>query len=70
MKKICLIVQTKSDVKNIRGVDTSKSSKIISLASLKSKVDESDIDKLKTVWTDLIKLNDLVDKGVFKGTLL
>ena len=70
MKKICLIIQTKSDVKNIRGVDTSKSSKIISLASLKSKVDESDIDKLKTVWTDLIKLNDLVHKGVFKGTLL
>lgn len=70
MKKICLIIQIKSDVKNIRGVDTSKSSKIISLASLKSKVDESDIDKLKTVWTDLIKLNDLVDKGVFKGTLL
>ena len=70
MKKICRIIQIKSDVKNIRGVDTSKSSKIISLASLKSKVDESDIDKLKTVWTDLIKLNDLVDKGVFKGTLL
>ena len=70
MKKICLIIQIKSDVKNIRGVDTSKSSKIISLASLKSKADESDIDKLKTVWTDLIKLNDLVDKGVFKGTLL
>ena len=70
MKKICLIIQIKSDVKNIRGVDTSKSSKIISLASLKSKVDESDIDKIKTVWTDLIKLNDLVDNGVFKGTLL
>lgn len=70
MKKICLIIQIKSDVKNIRGVDTSKFSKIISLASLKSKVDESDIDKLKTVWTDLIKLNDLVDNGVFKGTLL
>ena len=70
MKNICLIIQIKSDVKNIRGVDTSKSSKIISLASLKSKVDESDIDKLKTVWTDLIKLNDLVDNGIFKGTLL
>ena len=70
MKKICLIIQTKSDVKNITGVDTSKFSKIISLASLKSKVDELDIDKLKTVWTDLIKLNDLVDNGIFKGTLL
>ena len=70
MKKICLIIQIKSDVKNITGVDTSKFSKIISLASLKSKVDELDIDKLKTVWTDLIKLNDLVDNGIFKGTLL
>ena len=57
-------------MKNITGVDTSKFSKIISLASLKSKVDELDIDKLKTVWTDLIKLNDLVDNGIFKGTLL
>ena len=54
-------------MKNITGVDTSKFSKIISLASLKSKVDELDIDKLKT---DLIKLNDLVDNGIFKGTLL
>ena len=70
MKKICLIIQIKSDVKNITGLDTSKFSKIISLASLKSKVDELDIDKLKTVWTDLIKLNDLVDNGIFKGTLL
>ena len=70
MKKICLIIQIKSDVKNITGVDTSKFSKIISLASLKSKVDELDIDKLKTVWTDLIKLNDLVDNGIFIGTLL
>ena len=70
MKKICLIIQIKSDVKNITGIDTSKFSKIISLASLKSKVDELDIDKLKTVWTDLIKLNDLVDNGIFKGTLL
>ena len=70
MKKICLIIQIKSYVKNITGVDTSKFSKIISLASLKSKVDELDIDKLKTVWTDLIKLNDLVDNGIFKGTLL
>ena len=70
MKKICLIIQIKSDVKNITGVDTSKFPKIISLASLKSKVDELDIDKLKTVWTDLIKLNDLVDNGIFKGTLL
>ena len=50
-------------------VDTLKSVKKVGLASLKSKVDELDINKLKIVPTDLIKLSDLVDNGIFKKTV-
>ena len=46
-----------------------KSAKKVGLASLKSKVDELDINKLKIVPTDLIKLSDLVDNGIFKKTV-
>ena len=59
----------KSNAKNIPDVDTLKSAKKVGLASLKSKVDELDINKLKIVQTDSIKLSDLVDNGVFKKTV-
>ena len=38
---------TKADLKNEIGVDTSKFAKKVDLASLRSNVDELDIDKLK-----------------------
>lgn len=59
----------KSNAKNIPDVDTLKSAKKVGLASLKSKVDELDINKLKIVQTDSIKLSDLVDNGIFKKTV-
>ena len=40
---------TKSDLKNAKGVDTSKFSKKVDLANLKSNADTLDIDKLKNV---------------------
>ena len=47
---------TKSDLKNETGVDTSKFAKNVDLASLKSNVDKSDIDKLKNVLSGLSSL--------------
>ena len=40
---------TKADLKNAKGVDTSKFAKNVDLANLKSNVDKLDIDKLKNV---------------------
>ena len=52
----------KSDLKNATGVDTSSFAEKTDLASLKSNVDELDIDKLRNVWTNLINLKSKVDK--------
>ena len=41
-----------------------------SLNNLKTKVDELDVGKLKTVPTDLKKLSDAVDNDVVKNTKL
>ena len=47
---------TKADLKNAAGVNTSDFAKKTDLASLKSDVDKLDIDKLKNVPTNLIKI--------------
>ena len=47
---------TKTDLKNATGVDISKFAKKVDLASLKSEVDELDIDKLEKVPTGLNSL--------------
>ena len=39
------------------------------LSNLKTKVGGLDIDKMKTVFVDLIKLNDIVSKEVVKKTV-
>ena len=59
---------TKDDIKNIMHVDTSSFALKTNLASLKSKVDKLDVDKLKLVPTDLSKLNDVVKDDVVKKT--
>ena len=53
---------TQADSKNEEGVYTSKFAENVDLASLKSKVDKLDIDKLKTVPTKLSNLKSKVDK--------
>ena len=59
---------TKDDVKNITHVDVSSYATKTNLASLKTKVDKIDIDKLKTVPADLAKSNNVVKNDVVKKT--
>ena len=47
---------TKTDLKNVTGVDISSFTKKTDLANLKSTVDKLDIDKLKNVPTNLSNL--------------
>ena len=53
---------TKADVKNARGVGTSKFAKRVDLASLKSNIEKLDIDKLKNGSTNLSNFESKVDK--------
>ena len=57
---------TKVDIKNISHVDTSIFASKTKLASLKTEVDELDIDKLTAVPVDLSKLSDMVKNDVVK----
>ena len=56
----------KSDIKNILHLDTSSFALKTNLATLKSRVNKLDIDKLKPVPTDLSKLSNLVKNNVVK----
>ena len=57
---------TKTDSKNAKGVDTYKLVAKSNLASLKTKVDKIDVDKLKTIPVDLSKLSNVVNNEVVK----
>ena len=57
---------TKSDLKKATLVDTSDFAKKADLASLKSDIDELDIDKLKTITVCLSKLSNVVNNDVTK----
>ena len=57
---------TKSDIKNIQHVDTSSFALKSNLASLKTDVDELDIDKLVPVPVDLSKVSDVAKNDVVK----
>ena len=57
---------TKTDVKNVTHVDTSRFALKTNLASLETEVDELDIDKLLPVPIDLSKLSDVVKNDVVK----
>ena len=55
--------ETKADLNNITGIDTSKFSKNVDLASLKSNVDKLDVDKLILILTtNLRNLKSKIDK--------
>ena len=60
---------TKSDLKGVTGIDTSKFGKRFDLANLKLDVNDLDIDKLKTIPVDLSKLSNVVKKDVVKKTV-
>ena len=53
---------TKADIKNITHVDTSRFALKTNLASIKTKVDKLDIDKLKISPNNLSNLKTKVDK--------
>ena len=57
---------TKADMKNISHIDTSNFALKSKLASLKTKFDKLDIDKLVPAPVDLKKLGDLVKNNVVK----
>ena len=57
---------TKSDLKNAAGVVTLKFANKADLASLKSKIDELDLDELETTPVDSSKLSDVVKNEVVK----
>ena len=61
---------TKADLKNAAGADTSKFAKKDDLASLKSDVDELDINKLKNIPTNLRNLKSKVEKLDFDKLVL
>ena len=52
---------TKSDLKNAAGVDTSTFAKKVDLASLKSNIDQQDIDQFKNVPPNLSNSKRKVD---------
>ena len=51
---------TKTDLRNVTHVDVSSFASKTNLAALKTEVDKIDIDKLKTVPSDLAKLSNVV----------
>ena len=59
----------KTDIKNIQHIDTSSFGLKSNLASLKTKVDKLDINKLVAVSVYLNKLSDAVKYGVVKKTV-
>ena len=61
---------TKTDLKNVKHVDTSSFALKSNLASLKTEVDKLDIYKLAPVPVDLSKLSDVKNDGVKKLCLI
>lgn len=52
---------TKANLKDAAGVNTSNLARQSDLTSLKPEVDKKDLDKLKTITADLIKLSNVLD---------
>ena len=61
---------TKDDIKNITHVDTSSFALKTNVANLKTKVDKLDINKLKSVPTNLSKLSNVVKNDVVKRLII
>ena len=61
---------TKTDLKNVKHVDTSSFALKTNLASLKTEVDKLDIYKLAPVPVDWSKLRDVVKNDVVKKNCL
>ena len=66
LKLICLIIQQKTNIKNIPHVDNADFALKSNLASLKTEVVQLDIHKLMPVPVDLSKLSDAVKNDIVK----
>ena len=66
---ICLIIPTKTDLKNVTHVDTSCFALKTNLANLKTEAYKLDINKLAPVPVDLSKLSDAIKNDVVKKTV-
>ena len=60
---------TKTDIKNILHVDTSRFALRSNLASLKTEVDKLDVSKLVPVPVDISKLSDVAKNDVVKKSV-
>ena len=69
LQLIYLIMQTKTDLKNVTHVDTSSFALKTNLASLKTEANKLEIDKLVPVPTDLSKLSNVVKNDTDKKTV-
>ena len=58
---------TKTDLKNVKYVNTSSFALKTNLANFKAEVDKLDTDKLKSVPVDLSKLSNVVKMKLFKS---
>ena len=58
----------KAALKSATGVDTSKFTKKVNLANLKSEFDKLDVGEVETTPVDLCKLSDAVKEKVVKKT--
>ena len=65
--KLNLSNYLKKDLKGVLGVDNSNLAEKSGLASLKAEIDEVDMDKRKTVTTDLSNLSNAEDNDVDKN---
>ena len=61
---------TKNDLKSITHVDVSSFASKTNLAALKTEVDKTDTDELKTAPTDLAKLTDAIENDLIKKNCL
>ena len=59
----------KVKLKGATGIDTSKLAAKSDLASSKAEIDKIDVDKLITASVDLIKLSNVVNIHIAKGTV-
>ena len=60
---------TKTDLKNVKHVETSSFALKTNLANLKTEADKLDIEKLVPVPVDLSKVSDVVKNDVVKKTV-
>ena len=60
---------TRTDIKNVTHIDASSFALKTNLASLKTKVDKLDFDKLAPLPVDLSKLSDVVKSDVVRKTV-